>query len=295
MADLTYRLDDADNPLFKLPAALQGRRLAVSTESDVVHPIRALATGASKFAASFQNAVDMLNASDFYTAETESASPPVLTAFESLCYNVTEFFDLFTLDLAKAMNLKGDKKAKERFNDYKGIVSKRRDVWATICNKIKHNHNVLVPFRKTYNSDGLSVRGYALYQPVAQNQQFINRSFHKAGEAFRSFDLSLQQMVYDVLKCDIAAANLISQLPDDVTVSPLAAPEIPFRIGAQLQALSIRTVYAGDREQVMFDGFEIEGKSLKLIRKRALDRKGAANEVSAIFSSDEVINHFEFE
>ncbi len=295
MANLSFEIDGEHNPFFKLPTALDGRRLAISTKDEVVHPVRALATGASKFSSSLQQTVDALVASDSYTDATESSSSPILTAFESLCYTATELFDVYSQGVGTALNLAADKKAKERFRDYKGVVNKRRDTWAMICNKIKHNSNVLVPYRKTYKSDGFTVRGYALYQPAAHNQQFVNRTFHKAGEAFRSFDLSLRQMIFDVLKCDIAAAQLIASHADEEGAEPLATTKFPFRIGPQLRTLSNRPVYAGDREQVMFDGFDFEDGVLQLRRKKAVDRKGAANEVSAIFQADEIVNHFEFE
>jgi hypothetical protein len=295
LAEIFFEVDDNKNPIFKLPAALNGRRLEILSSEDVTHPVRGLVSGAAKFAMSFQQAIDALVESDFETRESASSSTPILVAFEKLCYSATEFFDLFTLDLAKALQLTPDKKARERFADYKGIVSKRRAIWATICNKIKHNNNVLVPYSKTYKSDGQSVRGYALYQPADMNKQFKNRLFHKNGEAFRSFDVSLNQLVHDILKCDNAAAKLISQLPDNAEQNLLVIPNVPFRIGDNLQTLLSRPVYAGDKEDVMFDGVAYIEQSLKLVRRQAIDRKGAGNEVSAIFLADEIVRHFEFE
>lgn len=235
--------------------------------------------------------VTHLVASDAYTDNEESARTGVLNAFEDLCYRATEAFDVYALTIPKAINLKPDRSLKQHEASYREVVKKRRSKWALICNKLKHNHNVLVPIKHRSVDTGAIVRGFALCKPSGADKLVVNSELHGSRERSIQFDVAVRQIVHDLLRCDIAAATILKQLPDN-GVETVDYPSLPLRASDVLLKLARRVVLAGEKQPTMFDGYTFSEEYMHLERQQAV-RLSGRTEISVIYHADGMTRTFE--
>lgn len=247
--------------------------------------------GSIKFSNAFNDAVDALIASDLYEGMNKGAFTSLLKAFEDLCYKATEMFDVFTQMIPNAINFRPSSEFKKIAIDYADTIKKRRDDWAFICNKIKHNNNVLFAIRQRCLQSGETISGFALYQPVPPSGMFRNKNFHK-GERSRPFDIALRQLVHDIMRCDLAAAETLKKLPQ--TTSEKDQVRIPtYQIRSKLELLGERRVLAGDHQKTMFDGFVMDNDGVHFNRSHAETMTGSI-EIRLNFRGDGFTNQYEF-
>ncbi|WP_457578816.1 hypothetical protein [Ensifer adhaerens] len=271
-------------------AAWDQHPVAMKQGEDVLHPKRAINLGFAKFEGALKRAVDALQASDDYQPNDESHTSDALRAFEDLCYDAVELFDVYAQAIPKSIDLRPTPQHKKSEKRYFDTIKKCRDDWGFICNKIKHNHYVLAPVRQTSKRTGESVRGYVLLQPVGENQLNRSETFHH-GETSRPFDATLQQMVHDLVECDLAASEVLRTLPMATGISPDNRPLV-FRVGAQLRALANRRVYAGDLQKPSYEGFSLEENRVHFLRQNATRLPGQI-EVSVVYRGDSYTTNFE--
>ncbi|WP_322884006.1 hypothetical protein U8C35_17110 [Sinorhizobium medicae] len=234
MAKFLVPIDEQGNPFSLFSRGLNRKKINIGHTEDALHPCRAIITGAAKFERSFKSFVRELQRSDLYILDDEGSDSSVLTAFEDLCYCATELFDVYAQAIPAAINLRPDRSFRDAEQQYPEIAKKRRSDWSLVCNKIKHNHNVLVPLRQHSLKTGEVVRGYVLCKPVGADGLTLNADLHKAPERSRTFDSSANQMIYDIFRCDLAASEILGKLPEN-NDQAVVAPEVKFHIGESLR------------------------------------------------------------
>jgi hypothetical protein len=283
MAKFTIPLDENGNILSPVGEVLASRRIALIEDEELIHPCRALSTGWSKLERSLLSAVKALLASDFQDSNDEGSAPGLLIAFEDLCYTATELFDVYAAYIPKAINLRPDRTFKASEEAYRKVTKNHRAEWALICNRLKHNYNVLVPVMQKSIQTGQEIRGFALFQPTGKDGLSHSSDLHKT-DLSRPFDLSFKQLIHDLLRCEVAAADVIGTLPETASIAA-SSSRMTYHVGAALRTISLRTVFSGDKQPTLFDGYEIHGRALSLSRQRAVILSGR-KEVSAKFRAD---------
>lgn len=291
MAKFSVSFDDEGNIQSSFGRAWVDHQVPINVGDDILHPCRSIAMGSIKFSNAFNDAVDALIASDLYEGMNKGAFTSLLKAFEDLCYKATEMFDVFTQMIPNAINFRPSSEFKKIAIDYADTIKKRRDDWAFICNKIKHNNNVLFAIRQRCLQSGETISGFALYQPVPPSGMFRNKNFHK-GERSRPFDIALRQLVHDIMRCDLAAAETLKKLPQ--TTSEKDQVRIPtYQIRSKLELLGERRVLAGDHQKTMFDGFVMDNDGVHFNRSHAETMTGSI-EIRLNFRGDGFTNQYEF-
>jgi hypothetical protein len=291
MASFEIPADGDGNPYSAFARGLNGRRIPLAIAGEVTHPCRAIAFGAAKFERSLSRLVTELEKSDFYTAENEGSESDILSAFEDLCYTATEFFDVYAQAVPATIDLRPNKGLKSAEAHYRNVVKKRRNDWSLICNKIKHNHNVLAPVRQVSKLTGETVRGFSLCRPYGAQTLRVNTDLHGGGERSRQFDLAVRQVIHDLLRCDLAAAEIVDLLPD-TSDEALVTPDVKLNIGGSLAKLSSREVLAGDNQPTMYDGFDVGSGKILFSRRSARMLRGQI-EISVVFRGDGMTRTFE--
>lgn len=289
MAKFSVSFDSEGNIQSPFGKAWADHQVPMKQGEEIHHPCRSIAMGSMKFSNAFNHAVDALIASDLYKGENEVAFTSLLKAFEELCYKATEMFDVFAQMIPNAINLRPSSDFKKISIDYAETIKKRRDDWAFICNKIKHNNNVLIPIRQKSLRSAETVSGFALYQPVPPSSMMRNKIFHKS-ERSRPLDIALRQLVHDVMKCDLTAAETLKKLPATSEKDQVHIPT--YKICSKLELLGKRRVLAGDHQKTMFDGFVIDNDGVHFARSQAETLTGEV-QVIANFCADGFTNEYE--
>ena len=142
---------------------------------------------------------------------------------------------------------------------------------------------MLVPVRQRSVKTGQNIRGFALFQPTGKDGLAHSTDLHKT-DLSRPFDLSFRQLIHDLFRCEVAAAEVIGNLPETASTTA-AASGMTYHVGGELRTISLRTVFSGDKQPSMFDGYEIQGNVLAFSRQRAVILSGR-KEVSAVFRAD---------
>jgi hypothetical protein len=143
--------------------------------------------------------------------ESRTADPAhAADAFQDLVYRATELFDFYALDIPVYLNLRQTNGPVE--NHYRKGVKSRRDLWAKLCNRCKHNHRFLVPVEGRLPT-GVHVTGFSLCGRV-EDQITVDRTFHRQAEC-TSYNAALRQLISDIFFIDTVAAGALSFLPDD--------------------------------------------------------------------------------
>lgn len=282
-----------------ITSALSGRRLATVEPAEGADLFRSIAIAARRFAVSLDAVVAQMRLADanvvFPFREGRRTNTydlePLLQAFEACVFRAAEFFEAFGSDVIRALPALRDNRFKALKSEYVQTVSARRRSWTLICNKIKHNQNVLSSRAVLYLASGKIVVGYALMEPHGKDALFVNSALHKKPERARSFNLSLRQLLFDILRCDRAAAALVGQLPDDADEAlPSVATECA--IGDAARHLASRPLWTVPNEKSMFDGFEVANDRLITARMHG-ERVAERFTTTAALQGDGVTTVFE--
>ena len=127
--------------------------------------------------------------------------------FRSVLYEAAEWFEMME---PTTLFPQANRKLTRAYADlHKG---RRRD-WALACNKLKHEHHVLVPVSQLYQS-GQFVLGYSLQYPKGIDTLAINANFHTPPERCRGYLASMHQMMFDIFRTDAGAASTARSLGD---------------------------------------------------------------------------------
>ena len=282
-----------------ITGALSGRRLVTAQPAEGADIFRSIAIAARRFAVSLDAAVAQMRLADtnvvFPFREGRRTNTydlePLLQAFESCVFRAAELFEAFGSDVIKALPALKDKRYKELKAEYIQTVSARRRSWTLICNKIKHNQNVLSSRAVLYLASGKIVVGYALMEPHGKDALFVNSALHKKPERARSFNLSLRQLLFDILKCDRAAAALVGQLPDDADEA-LPSVQTEWSVGDAARYLASRPLWTVPNEKSMFDGFTVASDRLITARMHG-ERVAERYTATAALQGDGVTTIFE--
>jgi len=287
MAKFSIPFDEDGNVPSLFGKAWREHPVPVNEGEDIIHPCRAIAIGAAKFETAFNAAVEKLIESDRYDREVEGPRSELIEAFQNLTYKATEMFDVFATLIPKSINLKPSPEFKHLAKSYDEVIKSRRDPWAFICNKIKHNGNIIFPTRHTLVKTNQCVRGYILFKPTAPSGITPNKTHHK-GEDSKPFEIAMQQVLYDVMKCDFAASEILRKLPKASDAMHDARVPV-YRVTDAARKLNRRPAFAGDGQKKMFDGFAIHSHQIGFQRQQAIAFKGR-QEIVNYFTVDEYSN-----
>lgn len=284
MAKFQSPLDNAGRPISATVAALSGKAIPILESDTKVHPFRSISVTGSRFASALGEFLDTLIAAESRPVRPEDNTHDLITEkFEALCYRVSELFEVFE-KLPNVINFRPNRSFKETAKSYRTAIDHATCDWSKLCNFIKHNSNVISPIRYTYWPSGKIVSGFGLCEPRPGAALDINSRFHKDGERRRSFNVSVQQMVFSVMRCDFLAAEAIRALPEQ-DCERLPRHELYFEIANSIRTIASRPDFASPTQPVMFNGITLEQSSLLSHRKRAIYIQEDA-QVSTAFKAD---------
>ena len=270
------------SPLSAFAERMTAKKIRVLT-SEFAHPCRNISNAGSKLERSVKSFCDRLHESDKYNFEEEGSTSDVLSALEDLTYCAVEMFDVYA-QIPKQIDLKPEKKFEIYARDYARIISERRRLWALICNRIKHNHNVLVPERHRQVSNGIVVRSFSLYEPDGSEGLKLNKEVHRNQEESIPFDIAGRQILYDLFYCDYVAAVTIDRLPD-TEVSSSGKGDVAFVMGRHMKSLADRAALYGAGQQSVFGGFNYADDEVSFREMNAERLRGKVEQVT-VFRGD---------
>lgn len=292
MAKFEIPLDSTGRPISVTVAALSGRAIPILEGETKVHPFRSISVTGSRFADALADFLEILIASEARSARPGDGTHDLIPEkFEALCYRVSELFEVFE-KLPNVVNFRPSKNFKEAAKSYRTAIDHATSDWSKLCNFIKHNSNVIAPIRYIYQPSGTVVSGFGLCEPRPGAALDINFRFHQNGERRRSFNVSVQQMIYSVMRCDFLAAEAIRALPEQ-DCERLPTHELFFDIANSVQTITSRPDFAVPTQQAMFNGINLERSRLVLHRKRAIYVREDA-QVSTALKADGFTRRFPY-
>lgn len=195
---------------------LQGRRLKLLEQRDRGEPLHAYAQAHRRLSRQLDTTITAITRMEDRRAEerwneSRTADPAYAAdAFQDLVYRATELFDFYALDIPAYLSLRQIDGPVE--THYRKGIKSRRDLWASLCNRCKHNHRFLVPVEGRLLT-GVHVTGFSLCGRV-ENQIAVDRVFHRQAEC-TSYNAALRQLISDIFFIDTVAAGALSFLPND--------------------------------------------------------------------------------
>lgn len=127
--------------------------------------------------------------------------------WQETLYRATELFDTYTAHIPTALGSKADKHTRQRLAPYVAAAKARRSVWANMCNRLKHNHHVLIPHRTRYAS-GRTVDGFRVSKHDAEGVLRGAIEFHKHAQSI-SFGVAIREILHDVLRTDVTCSKMV--------------------------------------------------------------------------------------
>lgn len=268
--------DDNGNPILPTASVLSKRRLKLSEGLDVNHPVRAIVGGAGAFARAYEEAVSAVAAWRAAGATAENAALKAKSAFESMCYRAAEYLEAYQ-KLPKAIAALSDGEPKKEFKAFLQKVFQpcSRD-WFLVCNRIKHNQNVLASTVFSFPALFDTMEVITLLRPIGADRLGINEDFHKGGARSVPFAIAMRQILHDIIRIDRAAAKLLASLPEDDTADPMPEISGSLIVGRAVQTVQSWPLWVSLDGSSMVDTFEISGRLWKSVRIPATKRREAA-------------------
>jgi hypothetical protein len=293
MSTLVRALDRDGNPPSALLENLAGRRVRLSYPNDEPHPLAAHATHIRHLAVALTT---FLDAFDKAVAATMDGRPEgntqnaIVEHFRQVVYRMTETMDFYAGTLPDALGDKGSRSLRGPGRDYRAAIKRRRDHWALICNRLKHNTNVLVPVTVKYLPFGPTVVGFG----VCSFQRDVlapNRQVHPNKKAL-GYPAELHQLASDVLHADVLAGTLCRAAEEEPTM-PLApgAPAGTLPLGAAFARIACLTPI-GMGEKRTQEVIELGAHSMS-VGRRFLRLPSYSGEAQVSFPGDGITNSFE--
>ena len=140
----------------------------------------------------------------------------LMRLWQETVYRATELFDTLHSHIPTALGVKADRSIRRRLEPLVASTKARRDPWATLCNRLKHNHHVLVPHRCRYAS-GRTVDGYRVSKHDAEGALVGSQEFHKHIRAI-GVATALRELIHDIVRTDQTAAKMVGTGVGDGTV-----------------------------------------------------------------------------
>ena len=283
------QIDGDCNPRSALASVLSGRRVGLRYSSDAPHPVaaqsrayRAVAASCRLFLDEFEPTLRLRSVDELPGDKASSLADQ----FQQVIYRATEALDFY----ARLHEAFGDApSSKLARREYKELVKRHRDHWALMCNRMKHNDNVIVPVGWHYSPNGPLVFGFGIcsYQGDALAP---NPKIHP-NRAALGYAAELHQLFADLLSCELGAGKLAGSAMEDPSAPvPESLPGF-LSIGPELaRVANLAPTPMGERRlQHMIALSEGEVG----LEKRALSLPSVAGTVRVRFDGDGVTRKFQ--
>lgn len=290
MAGWDILIDNDGNPILASGKAFSGRRLALKSGPNINHPIRAIVAGAKAFSDAYGDAANAIQTWRENSGDGGPHPHEAVRKFESLCYKTAEFFDAYA-ELPKSVVALRDPSFKEVFKEFTSLMKKCSRDWTLICNKIKHNQNILVVARYAYANLFETVEVFSLWKPVGADSLEINIDLHKGHSRSTPLAIAMRQVVHDLVRTDRAAAKLIGALPDDASAKSISNLEIKLRVGSPMQVVENWPLWRTGDSSAMVDTFTRSANVLHSVRVPTYRQRQAAK-VTFVFQGDGITRTF---
>lgn len=172
-------------------------------DHDLPHPGAMVNTSWKRFLNSVDEFFDALELGEQNQSKAANSLGEAVTKYEAIMYRGTELIETLLTNVKKSV-LPIDK-----WSDWKpNVIKKWRNHPTVICNKIKHNHNLLVGVEGEYQNG--KVIGYAVcyYSGDALKP---NKYFHKKHEAF-AFGADLRKIFAHIYLISDAVFKQLSEI-----------------------------------------------------------------------------------
>lgn len=283
--------------------AMAGRKLARASGEDMVDLPRAIVLRWERVSKALDKVLDAhaVATRDWPANMVRIGEPghydllPLLEAFEQYVFRAAELFEVYEKEIIRGIAALSGRNSAHRGDckAYKTIVDAARKEWAMMCNRIKHNENVIASKTVRYTMELMPVVFcFSLLEPKDDQAMLVSKLFHRGSEMSRSIVVAIFQSISDLFRCDRAAASLIRKLADDcevtmLEVAPASSLIHPFR------KLDSSLAVTSPSESPMFDRLSITGPSVKFHRASA--RRGVGPySVHIAFNGDGISRIYEY-
>lgn len=157
------------------------------------------------------NTMEETRAKELWKGSKTSEPQVSADAFQDLTYRMTELMDFYEKDIPYYLSLNTGSKFKESLAIYLKRIKSLRGIWATICNRCKHNHRYLVPVEGHYY-DNQMVCGISMYGRVGEHVA-PDPILHSQSDAM-SYNWLLRNLIYSIITADSEAAEFVRLIPD---------------------------------------------------------------------------------
>jgi hypothetical protein len=267
--------------------ALNGRRIELQAgNADQMHPYTALAACWRKTSGPATELWGQLRQMQVMATTGKEFAPELaLAALKNLIYSATETFDFYYRAIP-AQLMQGRSRAESKLiRDYEGGIKRLRDPVGMMCNRMKHGSREIVAAKIVSESTGKATFVYRI-NAAYDGVQKADTAVHRDG-GFLSIERTLHEIIHGLLRADYKAGELVLQL------SETAAPPIELNgllnlgLAGLLDELAGRPPIVADSESNRFNGVEVEGDEVRLIRVAA-DKVPEPTIRTMIVTADEV-------
>ncbi len=200
------------------------------SNDEAVHPIRALARRSEDLSQCINKITSTTGISFRLPYDDNDIAKKLKIEFQDLCFRATEYFDVYEQGIFTQYFKRYKKDGmKERIGSFQNTVKKRRSSWAMICNKIKHNSNIIAPITAHYPLRMLSLHGFSLLRPKGIDSFDFNSDFHKKSDNKRSYITSIKKLISDIICTEYACIKIFSEVhktlsPDILNLAKVTLP-----------------------------------------------------------------------
>ncbi|MCM3420151.1 hypothetical protein [Sphingopyxis alaskensis] len=258
---MRFPLDKKGNPTSHFIIASAGRRLALGKDGDA-HVIQSIISKWHDFSfrlAEFSKELEVFESlGALYKGE-------IAKHFKDVNYSATELFDVYSIMIPSRLN---NCVPKSILRDYRETSKSRRDLAAKICNASKHGATELQKIWVASHHTSTAGSRIRLCKYVDGEALDFHPDVHdKKTDSFGIVRFA-QELVHNLLRLDLLAANLIKKLPDQECV-PVKEVTVSLEIGESIRRLEklIVTHIAG--QTPFYDGFKTENESIILKRSKS--------------------------
>jgi hypothetical protein len=284
MAGWNISTDNDGNPILPCSQILSGRRFALKTGPDVNHPARAIAVGANAFALAYEKATKAIHTWRADMEDSGDSAREASRTFEALCYKAAEYFDAYS-ELPKSIIALRQPPGNAAFKEFSKVLKACSRDWSLVCNRIKHNQNMLIAARYTYASLFETLEVIALLRPVGADGLEVNRDLHKHGTRSIPLVIAMRQMLHDMIRTDRAAGRLMTSLPEDMDASPFPDHSVNLRVGSAMRTIESWPLWTLAEGPAMVDTFNASGNAIHSLRVAAIRQRQDAK-VTMIYHGD---------
>lgn len=234
-----------------LMEVLHGRSIQLHDRPGFGHPLTAYALLHQRLARGIDAAIRAVTLEEErrkkegYDQSTIGSPILALDVVQDVIFRAAELFEFYESDILHYLGVHKIGKHKEIRQAYMSVIRQVKRTWSLICNRCKHNHAFLIPVEGYYES-GDWVSGFSLFQRSG-NDIRVEQDIHGAAEAF-SYNWSLRSLLSDVIRADLASADLVSKLEDDAVSPKLNTLGLILPYANGFESVSRRSTVAMPRE-----------------------------------------------